>query len=135
MTPLHHTTALIPTGERPVTPGDFLRAELIRLADGHGKITIHSEKPWASITFAGTQHQVTLVFTGAEAIEAGGRLVSYLPEADLRIPGQLVADAAVADVGHDLIPDRMTVQVEVLMMSDNPAEAMADARAEREMGL
>lgn len=105
---------------RRLTPADRLRAALIALAEGHGTVTDHGERSWASITFAGTRHQVTLVFTGADAIEAGEKFIAFLPEHDFAIPGQLVADAAVSAVDHQMLPEeRMVVQVEVLMLDDN----------------
>jgi len=105
---------------RRLSPADRLRAALIALAEGHGTVTDHGERSWASITFAGTRHQVTLVFTGADAIEAGEKFIAFLPEHDFAIPGQLVADAAVSAVDHQMLPEeRMVVQVEVLMLDDN----------------
>ena len=105
---------------RRLSPADRLRAALITLAEGHGTVTDHGERSWASITFAGTRHQVTLVFTGAEAIEAGEKFIAFLPEHDFAIPGQLVADAAVSAVDHQMLSEeRMVVQVEVLMLDDN----------------
>ena len=107
-------------GRRRLTPADRLRAALITLAEGQATVTDHGERSWASITFAGTRHQVTLVFTGAEAIEAGEKFIAFLPEHDFAIPGQLVADAAVSAVDHQMLPEeRMVVQVEVLMLDDN----------------
>lgn len=124
-----NTAAILPTvayksagakTRRRLTPADRLRAALIALAEGHGTVTDHGERSWASITFAGTRHQVTLVFTGAEAIEAGEKFIAFLPEHDFAIPGQLVADAAVSAVDHQILPEeRMVVQVEVLMLDDN----------------
>lgn len=105
---------------RRLTPADRLRAALITLAEGHATVTDHGERNWASITFAGTRHQVTLVFTGAEAIEVGEKFIAFLPEHDFAIPGQLVADATVSAVDHQMLPEeRMVVQVEVLMLDDN----------------
>lgn len=124
-----NTAAILPTvafksagtkTRRRLTPADRLRAALIALAEGHGTVSDHGERSWASITFAGTRHQVTLVFTGAEAIEAGEKFIAFLPEHDFAIPGQLVADAAVSAVDHQMLPEeRMVVQVEVLMLDDN----------------
>ncbi|WP_241557257.1 hypothetical protein [Croceibacterium ferulae] len=105
---------------RRLTPADRLRTALVALAEGHGTVTDHGERSWASITFAGTRHQVTLVFTGAAAIEASEKFIAFLPEHDFAIPGQLVADAAVSAVDHQMLPEeRMVVQVEVLMLDDN----------------
>jgi hypothetical protein len=119
-----HSTAAFKSADagkrRRLSPADRLRAALITLADGHGTVTDHGERSWASITFAGTRHQVTLVFEGAAAVEAGEKFVAFLPEHDFAIPGQLVADATVSAVDHQMLPaERMVVQVEVLMLDDN----------------
>ena len=98
--------------------GERLREVLIALAGGRGRIAAHREKSWASITFAGARHHIELVFEGAEAVEAGERLIAELPDHEFAIPGQLVAEAAVASVDHQLDPPRMTVTCEVLLLED-----------------
>jgi len=86
---------------------------------GQALITAHSEKSWASITFAGTRHRIDLAFDGQEAIEAGERFIAYLPEHEFAIPKQLVADAAVTSVDHRIGPDaRMDVRVELLLLDE-----------------
>jgi hypothetical protein len=91
---------------------------LIALAQGHGTITVHSERSWASITFAGARHRVELVFDGAEAVEAGECFIAFLPEHEFAIPGQLVADAAVLEVASMLDPARLSVVCEVLVLEE-----------------
>jgi len=101
-------------------PSDTLRRALLDLAGHRATITDHKERSWASITFAGTRHQLDLVFEGAEAVEAGERFIANLPEHLFDIPGQLVADAAVMSVDHQLGPDpRMQVCTEVLLLEDS----------------
>jgi len=103
-----------------LTPADRLRDALMQLAGGHGTITAHAERNWASITFAGTRHQVTVLFDGEDAVEAGESFIAFLPEHDFAIPGQLVADAAVVEVDHRLAPaPLMVVQVEVLLLEES----------------
>jgi hypothetical protein len=101
-------------------PSDTLRRALLSLAGNQGTITEHKERSWASITFAGTRHQIDLVFEGEEAVEAGERFIASLPEHLFDIPGQLVADAAVISVDHQLGPKpRMQVCTEVLLLEDS----------------
>ena len=97
---------------------DLLREALLGLARGEATILGHSEKSWASITFAGTRHRLALVFEGAEAVEAGERFIAFLPEHEFAIPGQLVADAAVTAVDHRLEPPRMEVSCELLLLEE-----------------
>ena len=101
-------------------PSDTLRRALLELASHQATIVDHKERSWASNTFAGTRHQLDLVFEGAEAVEAGERFITNLPEHLFDIPGQLVADAAVISVDHRLEPNpRMQVCTEILLLDDN----------------
>ena len=99
-------------------PGDRLRDALLELAESRATILSHAEKRWASVTFTGARHRVGLLFDGAEAIEAGGRFIAFLPEHEFDILGQLVADATVTEVDHRLDPPRMTVRCELLLLED-----------------
>ncbi|WP_379546089.1 hypothetical protein ACFCW2_10000 [Qipengyuania sp. DSG2-2] len=101
------------------TLSDRLREAVLALADGEGEVTAHHEKAWASITFAGTRHTLGLVFEGAEAVEAGERLIADLPDHEFAIPRQLVADATITAVESTLLPAaRMEVACELLLLED-----------------
>lgn len=101
-------------------PSERLREALQALAGGYAEILAHSEKSWASVTFAGTRHRLDLAFTGAEAIEAAEHFIAFLPEHEFAIPGQLVADAAVVAVDHRIGPDaRMEIRAELLLLDEN----------------
>ena len=96
-----------------------LREELQALARGHALFLAHSEKSWASVTFAGTRHRLDLAFEGAEAVEAAETFIAVLPEHDFSIPRQLVADATVTSVDHRIGANpRMTVQAELLLLDE-----------------
>ena len=49
------------------------------------------ERPWASVTFAGARHWLTLLVPAAY----GANIAQDLPEADLPLVGHIVADLAV----------------------------------------
>jgi len=100
------------------TPGQKLVEALLDLAHGKAEIIRNAEKSWASITFAGTRHRVELQFEGAEAVEAGKCFITFLPEHEFAIPGQLVADAAVTEVDHQLDPPMMVVSCELLLLEE-----------------
>ena len=115
------------SSERPITPprrtrrspGDRLRTALQVLAEYQAQVVTHTEKAWASVTFAGTRHSLSLLFAGEEAVEAGERFVAALPEHEFALPGQLVADAGIVEVEHRLLPTpRMAVQCELLLLED-----------------
>jgi len=99
-------------------PADRLRAALLDLARGQATILAHSEKSWASVTFAGARHRLELLFEGAAAIDAGERFIAELPEHEFDIPGRLVADATVTEVDHRLQPQRMQVGCELLLLEE-----------------
>ena len=101
------------------SPAERLREELQALAGGHAQFQSHSEKSWASVTFAGTRHRLVLAFAGAEAVEAAESFIAFLPEHEFAIPRQLVADAAVTEVEHRIGADpRMEVTAELLLLDE-----------------
>jgi hypothetical protein len=101
------------------SPAERLREELQALAGGHAQILSHSEKSWASVTFAGTRHRLDLAFAGEEAVEAAEHFIAFLPEHEFTVPRQLVADAAVIAVDHRIGPDpRMEVRIELLLLDE-----------------
>ncbi|MBA4164603.1 MAG: hypothetical protein C0510_08235 [Erythrobacter sp.] len=89
------------------------------LAEAQGQVLSHEEKAWASITFAGTRHELTLNFDGPEAVMAGERFIAALPDHEFTIPGQLVADALVNSVSHTMLPvPRLAVTATLLLLED-----------------
>ncbi|MGB3166128.1 MAG: hypothetical protein WBA68_05050 [Alteraurantiacibacter sp.] len=100
-------------------PRERLVKALLTLANDKARIASHSEKGWASITFAGTRHRVELAFAGDEAVEAGECFIAFLPEHEFAIPGQLVADAAVVEVASVVEPARLTVVCELLLLEES----------------
>lgn len=101
------------------TPWLPLLSELMTLAGGKGDLLRHAERAWASVTFAGTRHTVTLCFAGAEAVAAGEAFIGALPDHEFTIPRQLVADAAVVAAEHTALPEpRLEVTAELLLLED-----------------
>ena len=102
------------------TAADRVRKALAELHGGHGEVLTHTEKAWASITFAGTRHSLKLVFAGADAVATGEVLVAELPEHEFAIPGPVGADAAILEVEHRLLPEpRLVVQCELLLLEES----------------
>lgn len=98
---------------------DRLRDALLVLCDHRGQALTHTEKAWASITFAGARHTLALLFAGEEAVGAGERFITALPEHEFAIPGQLVADATITEAEHRLLPHpRLVVQCELLLLEE-----------------
>lgn len=105
-----------PSSRRSVA--ERLREAILQLAQGRATLAAHSEKSWASITFAGARHRIDLVFEGSGPVAAGERFIAFLPEHEFAIPGQLVADAAIVAVDHRLEPPLMRVTCELLLLEE-----------------
>ena len=100
-------------------PWAALLSAVLQLAGGKAELLRHVERPWASVTFAGTRHTMILAFTGVEAVAAGEAFIAALPEHEFAIPRQLVADAAVVSATHETLPEpKLTVEVELLLLED-----------------
>ncbi len=101
------------------TVADRLARALLELAGQRAAITAHKIRNWASITFAGTRHEVELVFSGQAAIAAGEAFVEALPDHEFAIRRQLVADAAIAAVEQALLPEpQMRVTAQLLLLEE-----------------
>ena len=84
------------------------------------EVVSHAEAPWASITFSGARHSLVLRFAGSDAVSDGERFVALLPEHEFRVRGQLVADATVTRVDHEVLPTPlMEVECEILLLSED----------------
>ena len=51
---------------------------------------------WQSLTFAGERHEMQLRVTGPGSPEIAERILAGIEEAEFNIPGQIVADIALA---------------------------------------
>ncbi|KUO53105.1 MAG: hypothetical protein APF78_04785 [Sphingomonadales bacterium BRH_c3] len=101
------------------TTGDRLHEAVLMLAEAQASLLSHTETPWASITFSGSRHEIMLIFEGPEAVAAGERFIAALPDHEFAIPGQLVADATVSHVDHQLMPGpRMMVTAVLLLLEE-----------------
>ena len=101
-------------------PANRLLGALHELSGGHDVVLRHEERAWASITFSGARHTLTLRFVGDAAVEAGERLIAMLPDHEFSIPRILVADAAIVAVRHTLLPQRsLEIECEVLLLDED----------------
>ncbi|WP_395333577.1 hypothetical protein WBP06_07965 [Novosphingobium sp. BL-8H] len=97
-----------------------LLSEVLTLAGPQAEFRHHAERPWSSATFSGSRHTIALEFTGQPAVDAAEALIAALPDHEFAIPGQLVADATIASVGHETgPPPRMIVEVELLLLDES----------------
>lgn len=68
---------------------------------------------WASATFTGARHQVTITATASPLLD---RWLAALPEAEFRLRGHLVADLAVT--GERRAGAQVEVELEALTVED-----------------
>ncbi len=100
-------------------PAAHLLDAICELASAQADLVGHHQSAWASITFSGTRHRVSLCFDGAEAVASGEAFVAALPDHEFAIPGQIVADAGIVAVDHRLLPHPLlTVDAELLLLDD-----------------
>lgn len=96
-----------------------LAAAIMAVAGQRGRLTRHCEQPWASATFTGCRHSITLDFAGAGEVAAAEQLIADLPDHEFAIPGQIVADATVTAVCQTSLPvPRLTLTAEILLLDD-----------------
>lgn len=101
------------------TLGDRVREALLALGGPDANLLTHEETPWASITFAGTRHELTLDFDGIPACKAGELFIAALPDHEFSIPNMLVADATVSEVDSSYTPEpRMVVTCTLLLLEE-----------------
>ncbi|WP_336958671.1 hypothetical protein [Sphingobium aquiterrae] len=76
-------------------PHSRLLHALLAMAGADASIAQARSEPWASITFQGARHLLSLRLCGTDAHRRAADMAEALPEAEFRIPGHIVADIAV----------------------------------------
>lgn len=76
----------------------LLRGLLARAGPSANRILLSSIRSveWHSLTFSGERHVIDLRIVGERSIALAARLTAGLEEAEFAIPGQIVADVALA---------------------------------------
>ncbi|NBU84599.1 MAG: hypothetical protein EBS21_08405 [Sphingomonadaceae bacterium] len=107
-----------------------LCAALMRMA-GPAQIIRSQDRPWASVTFSGARHWITLNVP-SDRVAA---LKADLPEAEFNLPGQLVADLTITttrDLGLETQLDIEALTVVYADMGASFALAPPDFAAQRQ---
>lgn len=105
---------------RRIAPSERLLREVREVAGPLAEIVSHAETPWASITFSGSRHTIVLRFAGCDAVSDGESFIALLPDHEFRMRGQLVADASVGRVDHEMLPTPMLeVECDVLLLDED----------------
>lgn len=105
---------------RRLATADRLLRAVQEIAGTLAEVVSHAETPWASITFSGARHTFVLRFAGSDAVSDGERFVALLPDHEFRVRGQLVADAAITRVDHEMLPaPLMEAEFEILLLHED----------------
>ena len=92
---------------RPLKPdagSELARAICASFDNFGGQISVEelASRDWASVTFTGARHTLSLCLAGAGAVAATDALLSTLSEQDFQLRGHLLADIALAsEEKHD----------------------------------
>jgi len=106
------------SARRARRPWAHLLNAVLELAGPHAELVSHAERPWASVTFNGSRHTVTLVFNGVAGVVAGEAFAGVVTEHEFAIPRQIVADAQVTGMLRETRPARLTVETDLLLVED-----------------
>jgi len=88
-----------------------LVAQLIaKLSPSRVTIVDASAKPWASVTFSGERHEITLLVEGENALGLATRLQRTVGCDEFHISGHLVADIVVSNLNADSHGVRLNVE-------------------------
>lgn len=86
-------------------------------AFGAATITRHETIGWASATFTGARHHIRLALQAGHNGPNIAAVTALLAEADVPIPGHLVADIALVD--HICCGTRTMLEIEALTLIDS----------------
>lgn len=101
-------------------PSLRLLEAVLSLAGEKAELMSHAETLWASATFSGTRHTITLSFSGMAGVAAGEDFIATLPDHEFTVSGQLVADAAISEVVHGTQPcPAMQVETVILLLDQD----------------
>ena len=98
----------------------LLRALLARAGVERNRILLSNFRSidWNSLTFAGERHLIALRIPGPGAALVATMLVDGLEEADFLIPGQIVADIALARPPTNHADGTITLDIEALTVAE-----------------
>ncbi|HEV2043113.1 MAG TPA: hypothetical protein VGR05_00395 [Sphingomicrobium sp.] len=98
----------------------LLRALLGRVGVDRNRILLSNfqSTDWNSLTFAGERHEISLRIPGPGAAGVAALLIDGLDDADFAIPGQIVADIALARPPIDQADGGITLEIEALTVAE-----------------
>lgn len=98
----------------------LLRALLGRAGVDRNRILLSNfqSTDWNSLTFTGERHEISLRIPGPGAAAVAALLIDGLDDADFAIPGQIVADIALARPPIDQADGGITLEIEALTVAE-----------------
>ena len=98
----------------------LLRALLGRAGVDRNRILLTDFRSfdWNSLTFAGERHEISLRVPGPGAPDIVGLLLDGLEDAEFSIPGQIVADIALARPPLDVGDGAIAIEIEALTVAE-----------------
>lgn len=102
------------------TASKLLAALLDRAGDDRNRILLTELRSvdWQSLTFVGERHCIELRIAGEDCAGIAERLTSGIAEVDFKIPGQIVADIAVAGEPRRQPDGGLAVAIEALTIAE-----------------
>lgn len=99
----------------------LLRALLARCGVDRDRILLTELRStdWQSLTFVGERHEIILRIPGPNADGLADRLTQGLADADMSIPGQILADIGLVEPMRRNQDGSVTVEIEALTISEN----------------
>lgn len=94
----------------------LLRRALQKRAGSGATIAASRSDAWASATFCGARHAISLRLSGGDAAARGARLTEEMDGIEFDLPGHLVADIAVRSRTEDL--GGVALEIEALTVED-----------------
>ena len=73
---------------------------------------------WHSLTYEGERHEISLRIRGNDAAERAATLIDGIGDADLSLPGHIVADIAIVGTPITLDDGSVEVEFEALTLVD-----------------
>jgi hypothetical protein len=103
-----------------VAASGLLRAILARTGVERDRILICDWKSvdWQSLTFVGERHEASFRVTGPEAARIVAMIADGLDDAEFAIPGQIVADVALAEAPVPQPDGSILIAIEALTVGE-----------------
>lgn len=104
----------------PTILADAIRVAIVNFMNFTSRIgveAIHVE-PWASVTFSGARHHLTVTFDGPGAVGAAADLLDRLDDLEVELAGRIVADLSLLSEARRDDGDYARLELEALTIDE-----------------